>query len=162
MTNVDKVLFYGVWGTIIGACIFYSFPYMRAMTFPFVQPLGQLISDPNSVEASFLMFALSTLWAVISSLPVAILTVIFIRYVLKANTIIYCAYPSFVILILSYWDIAGIVKFYSQYSEIPVYPPELLNPLVTISVFVGIYWLFERFKINNNASKADEIDTTEI
>ena len=151
MSNKDKILYYGVWGTLIGVAVFYSFPYMRSITAPIMQSVFVSFVEPTSPNLGLLTFTFNFVWAVIAALVPAIISSLLIKYILKANSILYCAIPTLVIVILSYWNIIEIFEFYSQYEELPPYIPELLNPLLLIGVFIGVYSLFEKFLAPNKA-----------
>jgi len=154
MNNTDKILYYGVWGSLIGAAIFYSFPYMRFFTAPIIQYLFASFIDPFSPNLGVLTFFINIFWGVIAASIPAIISTLIIKFILKARTILYCAIPILLIFVLSYWNIVEMFKYYSSYEELPAYIPELLNPLLLIGVFVGTYALFDKLIALNKAPQS--------
>jgi len=148
MSNTDKILYYGVWGSVIGVGIYYGFNLFRGIFSPLViQIVGEVYSAFPETPP-FVLFSLNILHAIISTAPIALVAVVIITKLLRSNSLKYSIIPSVTVLLFSYW---GNIVYIKNHTIAPLeyYPAVTINPIIVVLTFVGIFWGINKVNSSN-------------
>lgn len=141
MSKLDRLLFFGVWGAVIGIALYYGFHFFRGLTGQLMIALGQALIDPYSSYLGASTVLLNLAHTVIAGTPIVVVASIFISLVLKERRLVYGVVPSLVFLVLSYKDLLWSGQFGGYGMDASYYVWRTVDPALFVALFIFTYWL---------------------
>jgi len=139
MNSPAKVLRYGISGALIGLWLVYGFNLLRGMLSPMILEISKSAFSGQPANPEYLLLVINLLHAFLSAVVVGLIAVFIVVNLLKTAELKYCILPCAVVIALSYGEIltetsTSLFRVYSGY------PAQLINPVILVAVFTGLFW----------------------
>ena len=142
MNVTDRILYFGVWGTIFGFALYYGWRIAFGIVGSFVIQLGQLLfGDEITFEFNY-VFAGLVINGLVNALCGIIVGVglsLLIRVILKPTSMSFSAVPSAICLGVGYWWLVEALYEGSIHVDSDVFLISLPGPVIVVACFLATY-----------------------
>lgn len=158
MNIKDKLLFYGVWGGIIGAGLYFGTNYVWHFFAPYYFKLYSELVDPYSQYVGSLTIIFNLIYAVFAGVLISSIASLLIVFVLKAKNLSYIVIPSIVFLGLSYWPIINSIEYLTAPNAPGTIASFVLRPIEILIAFIAVVWGGNKLSSRNHKIESSQND----
>ena len=150
MNTSAKVLRNGISGALIGVWLVYGFNLLRGMLSPVILEISKTVFRGHPANPEILLLVINLLHAFLSAVMVGLIAVFVVVNLLKTAELKYCIFPCVVVIALSYGEVLTETSN-SLFQGSDGYPAQLINPVILVAVFLGLFWGALKFITPNTA-----------
>lgn len=150
MNSSAKVLRYGISGALIGVWLVYGFNLLRGMLSPVILEISKTVFSGQPANPEILLLGINLFHAFLSSVVVSLIAVLVVVNLLKPAEFKYCILPCVVVIALSYGEVLTETGN-SLFQGSGDYRAQLINPVILVAVFLGLFWGALKFIAPNKA-----------